>query len=139
MNNLTPTWIHGISIMFNNGQLQSHEYLQVFCTHFTHVHTTHSHEILFMTHTYLTFTFPSSMLKAGMQLWIPLGSSYSPDPSSPLLNPPTRKGLGTKLHVTSPSTDWFQLTHLGLVGSGLRDYGSTCATWTDTENRPRGE
>ena len=60
VNNSTPTWIHGISLMFNNCQLRSHEYLQVYrttlereamCPHYTFTQN------LFTTHTYLTFAF----------------------------------------------------------------------------------
>ena len=45
-----------------------------------HVHATHSHEILFTTHTYLTFTFSlinADSRNAGVNLL--LGLSYSPD------------------------------------------------------------
>ena len=51
VNNLTP-WIHGISLLFNTYKLIAHT-LNVK----PRVHTTHSHEFLFTTHTYLTFTF----------------------------------------------------------------------------------
>ena len=63
-----------------------------------HVHTTHSHEILFTTHTYLTFAF--SLINAD-------GRNAAVDPHwgrvihqtlpSPLSPHPYRKGLGTKL------------------------------------------
>ena len=50
VNNLTPLWIYGISLLFNTYKFIAHT-LNVK----PHVHTTHSHEILFTTHTYLTF------------------------------------------------------------------------------------
>ena len=60
-----------------------------------HIHATHSHEILFTTHTYLTFTFslinPDSRNAAVNPL---LGLSYT---RLPLLPRPHRKSLGTKL------------------------------------------
>ena len=63
-----------------------------------HDHTTHSHETLFTTRTYRTFAF--SLFNADG--WnAAVDPRYSPDhvtfPPSPLLTPPTRKGLGTKL------------------------------------------
>ena len=62
------------------------------------VHTAHSHEILFTTHTYLTFVhFPLSTLTAGLQLWIRVGVELFTRPSFPLSPRPHMKGLGTKL------------------------------------------
>ena len=88
--------------MFNNRQLRSHEYLQVYCTHLK-CEVTCPHYILTQNFIHdLTFAF--SLINAdGRKLCsrgYALGSSYSPDPSSPLSHPPTRKGLGTKLGWT---------------------------------------
>ena len=96
--------MHGISLMFNNCKLRSHEYLQVYrttfereamCPYYTFTQN------LFMTHTYLTFAVSLINTTAGMQPWIRvrveffLSSHFSPRPY--------RKGLGTKLGGTVSS------------------------------------
>ena len=59
------------------------------------VHTTHSHEILFTTHTYLTSICVFSTLMAGMQRGSVLEFSYSPDPSFPCSLPSPASGTET--------------------------------------------
>ena len=57
------------------------------------MYAAHSHEILFTTHTYLTFVF--SLINADGRIAAvdpPLGSSYSPDPSFPPLSRPAHTG-----------------------------------------------
>ena len=87
--------IHGISLMFNN--LRTHEYLQVYRTHFKHVH---SQNFSWLTPTRHS-RFPSSTLTAGMQPWIRISVKLLTRPFLPLpfLTPLTRKGLGTKLRM----------------------------------------
>ena len=57
------------------------------------MYAAHSHEILFTTHTYLTFVF--SLINADGRIAAvdpPIGSSYSPDPSFPPLSRPAHTG-----------------------------------------------
>ena len=57
VNNSTPTWIHGISIIDSCEATNTYKFIVPHLNAQPHVHTTHSHEISFTTHTYLTFAF----------------------------------------------------------------------------------
>ena len=104
VNNSTSTWIHRISWIITSWKAaNSHKFIISHLNVQSHVHTTHLHRILFMTHTFLTFVFfPHQHCRQEYSYSIHLGSSYSPDPSPPFLPRPYRKGLRTKLklHVT---------------------------------------
>ena len=91
VNNPTPMWIHRISLMYNNQWLRTQNTYKFTLNMKPHVHTTHSHEILFTTHTYLTFgIFPHQHCRQECSRGSVLRSSYSPDTSflSPFLPHP---------------------------------------------------
>ena len=101
VNNSTSTWIHRISWIITSWKAtNSHKFIISHLNVQSHVHTTHLHRILFMTHTFLTLDFfPHQHCR---QEWS-YGSTWGltrPFPS--LFAPPIQEESEnqTELHVT---------------------------------------